>query len=109
MAAYPTLPTAPSPQKLEDGREIDRASNGSARGRVFFSSTKRTISVKHPMLTDADVAIHDGHYSTHRNVSFSYTDPLSGVSRTVIYGPALPVQTPVTYNRRDVEFELVEV
>lgn len=109
MSAYPTLPTAyDSPQELDDGREIDYATNGKPYLRVFFTSTKTRIPVKHPLITTAQLATFDAHYAANKANSFSYTDPITGVARTMFYSAKKPLRTPRSFGRFDVEIELIE-
>lgn len=109
MAAYPTLPTEYGlTQNTDSGRQINRASNGAARGRVFFTAAKSTFKIKHKALTTAQLASFTGHYAAHLDDSFSYTNPHDSASYTVIYASE-PTYTPEKGTRTTVDVELTEV
>lgn len=79
MATYPTLPTRAGgdPQPI-DSIEIDRAEDGTARGRSFYSSGKVRIPLEHPCLNVAQKATLAAFYSANRLIPFDYVSGMSG-------------------------------
>lgn len=66
MADYPAFPLLrDSSAKHKDGIQIDRAQNGTARGRSLWVSSKRTRILKH-ILSDADLASLEAFYAANR-------------------------------------------
>lgn len=110
MAAYPTLPTEYDASiALDAGRENDRATNGAARGRTFFTSAKSNFRLKHKALNSTDLAAFKAHYAANTALSFAYTSPVDGVTYTCIYGTPDPIYTPEQVNRVTVDVVLMEV
>jgi hypothetical protein len=109
MATYPTLPTAyGSDFKPINDIEIDRAADGTAYVRSFFSASRGSASVKHPRLTAADKATLDAFYATNRLLEFDYVSPADGVSRSCVFkgAPAYTVRPGARYDA-SVEIEQV--
>jgi hypothetical protein len=86
MATYPDLPTArgsdPEPVNQID---IDRAEDGTARGRSFYSADRVRITVVHPLLTAAQKTTLAAFYSSNRLVAFTYLSPSDSVSRSMLF------------------------
>lgn len=53
--SYPILPQAySSSESSQSGRQTDRASNGSLRGRDLFTTPKKTFTVQHEFVSNAN-------------------------------------------------------
>lgn len=90
MATYPALPTEyrSDPQPITR-LAIDRAEDGTARGRAYHAADKVKIKVIHPLLTAADKATLDAFYATNRLIQFDY-EAIDGVTRSMLF--AAPIQ-----------------
>lgn len=85
MATYPTLPTAyDSEIKPMAKVVIERAEDGTGRGRAFFASEKAQITIKHTFLTATQKATLDGFYIANRLLQVTYTDWF-GTTHTAIF------------------------
>ena len=89
MATYPTFVTAPG-SDLEpiQSVEIDRAEDGTARGRSYYTSDKHIGKVVHPWMTAAEKATLDAFYTTNRLLAFDYTSLGDNVSRSMLFAGA---------------------
>lgn len=106
--SYPNFGIIDTAKEMVDtDLQIDRATNGAARGRMFYTSPKRTFDFEH-MLTTAERATLDAFYSSNMTASFTFTWPLDGVSYTCIFGAA-PVASPVTPGMVRMTVKLVQV
>lgn len=77
MADYPDFPVLrDSTAKRRDGLQIDRAVNGSARGRQLWAATKATLVLKH-VLSDAERATLDAFYLANRGLEVSVDNVLA--------------------------------
>lgn len=94
MATYPTLATryGSDPEPLIS-IEIDRAEDGTARGRALLSADKVKITVEHPYLDATDKATLAAFYAANRLLSFDYTSPTDGVARVMLFA------APIRYER----------
>ena len=88
-------------------RVVDRATNGSARARIFYTSAKATFNVTHNSLTSAEKITFDTFYLTNLAVVFSYTFPGDGTTYTCLFGSE-PTYTPVPGGRWDINITLIE-
>ena len=86
MATYPTLPTRAGgdPQPI-NGIEIDRAEDGTARGRSFHSTDKVRFSLEHPYLTATQKATLAAFYTTNRLLAFDYVSTSSGATHSCLF------------------------
>lgn len=86
MATYPTLPTRAGgdPQPI-DSIEIDRAGDGSARGRSLYSSDKARFSLEHPWLTAAQKSTLSAFYTANRLIPFNYISGMSGATHSCLF------------------------
>lgn len=75
MAAYPAdLPVCiGTTVKVESGIEIDRATNGAARGRSLYTSDKRTFTLVHSALDAAQRATLAAFYASNKTVEFDFS------------------------------------
>jgi len=72
MAAFPNLPfDAETAEEWIDDIKLDRASNGSARGRALYASPKLRLTSAFRALSLAQRSAVDAHYLAHRNAAFS--------------------------------------
>lgn len=86
MATYPTLPTRSGgdPQPI-NGIEIDRAEDGTARGRSFYGSDKVRFALEHPWLTAAQKATLAAFYTANRLIPFNYASGSSGATHNCLF------------------------
>lgn len=110
MAAYPTLPTqrGSDPEPARGGLDIDRAEDGTARGRSWWAADKCQFKLVHPRLTAAERSTLDTFYAANRLVPFDYTSLSDGVTRTCIFAAA-PAPKGEAGGRWTMTVELVEV
>lgn len=109
MATYPTLPTRAGgdPQPI-GGIEIDRAEDGTARGRSFYSSDKAKFSLEHPWLTAAQKTTLDNFYSANRLLAFDYASGMSGATHSCLFSrPPAYIYQRGGYWTAKVEMEVV--
>ncbi len=67
MAAFPfTAHGVDSTEAVFDGIELDRASNGAARGRVFYTAKKRRFRIVRRALSTTDKATLETFYDNNR-------------------------------------------
>lgn len=93
MATYPTLPTSPGSDPEPINKiDIDRAEDGTARGRAY-GSDKHRMQLEHPWLTAAEKATLAAFYSANRLLPFDYVSPCDGVSRAMLFSK------PIAYRR----------
>lgn len=108
MPTYPTLRTEYGSSKSTNvDRVVDRATNGSARARIFFTSTKASFSLKHNAITSAEKVTFETFHLTNLSAVFSYTFPGDGLTYTCLFASE-PTYTPVPGNRWDISVELIE-
>lgn len=91
MAAYPTLKTerGSDPQPI-NGFAIDRAEDGTGRGRNFHASDKVKFVITHPSITAAEKTTLSDFYTANRLLAFDYTSPADSVSRSCVF--AAPIE-----------------
>lgn len=80
MAAYPTYGQLLASEIDGDGGIVlDRAQDGTTRGRAFYPATKRAFTVRH-LLSAAELVTLHTFYETNKLVTFSFawTGPDSG-------------------------------
>ncbi len=85
---YPTsLPIAASQAQVafETDRDIERASNGDARGRVFYTAEKRSFQFSHPGLSSADLATFNAFYVANLAAVFNFYWPADGVTYSCLF------------------------
>lgn len=111
MPTYPTtLKVSPSSTKsLKTDRQLDRASNGTLRGRVFYTAPKSSFSVEHEAMSTTDRDSFQTFYNTNMNLSFSFVWPQDGVTYTVMFGDKEPVFKPAGGDRVSIGFSLEQV
>lgn len=89
MATYPTLATryGSDPEPI-NSLAIDRAEDGTARGRAMMTTDKVRVTIVHPYMTAADKATLDAFYTDNRLIPFDYTSPADEIARSMIFaGP----------------------
>lgn len=91
MPVYPAFAALESSaERLLDGREVVRASNGVPKVRELGAALKRSWVIEH-LLTDSDYAALLAFYAANRSGSFDFT--WDGATYTVLFGaPALEPQ-----------------
>jgi hypothetical protein len=89
MATYPVLPTklGVSPRPIKSTK-IDRSEDGTARARVFYSSTRHTIPVNHPVLDSAQKSTLDAFYAANSTAQFDYVSPNDGLTYVCLFASA---------------------
>ena len=108
MASYPDLMTDYGVDADPiDMISIDRAEDGSARGRAY-GDDKASFTVTHPRLNSTDKSTLDTFYSTNRLLEFTYTSKHDGASYTCIFRRAPKYERhPGSYWTATVEIEQV--
>lgn len=94
-------------ESLSADRQIDRASNGTARARMFYASPKRTFDFTH-QVDNADLATFKAFYAANLTASFAFLWAGDGVSYTCIFA-AEPVYTPLGVDWNTVKVTLAQV
>lgn len=92
MAAYPNLgQTTESRESWEDDVKIDRASNGTARGRALFAGPKLALQIAH-ICERADLDSLLAFYDSNRLLSVDVTWAGDNVTRQMIFSAPPDVQ-----------------
>lgn len=98
MSAYPTFtynPSQSSAEELLDDVQIDRASNGNARGRAFYTAPKKKFTVVHEALTDAEKTTLVAFYTANRLLEVTFVWVADGLSYACIFtAPPKPAIAP---------------
>ena len=108
--AYPSLgisATGASDSATTD-RQLDRATNGAARLRVFYTTAKRTFKFSHPALNATDLGTFEAFYAANVDNSFDFTWPLDNTTYTAVFS-AEPSRKVYSFGRTEVSVELAEV
>lgn len=83
--AYPNYPQGSrSSIATLDGLTLDRASNGSVRGRSLWSSSKRLFSVEH-VLTATDLDALRTFYDANKTTAFDFVWAGNGETYSVVF------------------------
>lgn len=97
MAAYPTFaynPSQSSTEEMLDDVQIDRASNGAAKGRAFYTTPKMKFTVVHEGLSAAEKATLMAFYAANRALEVDFLWVADSVTYTVIFSaPPKPAIT----------------
>ena len=91
MSAYPTFtynPAQSSTEEVLDDVQVDRASNGAAKGRAFYTTPKLKFTVVHEALTSAEKATLMTFYNDNRLLEVDFTWAADSVTYTVIFSAA---------------------
>lgn len=92
MAAYPSLgQTSQSRESWADDVQIERASNGSARGRALYAGRKLELQVSH-VVERGDVATLLAFYDSNRLLPVDVTWAGDGITRAMLFDGAPDVQ-----------------
>lgn len=92
MAAYPNLgQTTESRESWEDDVKIDRASNGTARGRALFAGRKLALQIAH-ICERAEVDSLLAFYDSNRLLSVDVAWSGDNVTREMIFSAPPDVQ-----------------
>ena len=90
-APYPSLPFSYDSEIRPISKVIiDRAEDGTGRGRMFHATDKYQLTIKHSRLTQSEKITLDLFYGENRGLAVSLTDWM-GVVRTII------ISTPPSY------------
>jgi hypothetical protein len=110
MPTYPTsLPiTTDSRVAHITDRMVDRASNGAARGRVFFTAAKRRFSLAHTALNSAQREVFEDFHAANLAGEFDLIWPLDGITYTCIFAGE-PDYQPLGSGLANVRIEVAEV
>ena len=93
MAAYPSLgQTSQSRESWADDVQIERASNGAARGRALFTGRKLELQIAH-VVERGDVATLLAFYDTNRLLPVGVTWAGDGITRAMLFDGPPEVQT----------------
>lgn len=71
--------------EVDDGSSVSRASSGKARIRRLYSTERYTFTVTVGPMPRAAVAEFYSQYATHKNDVDELTDPLTGISYSVLW------------------------
>lgn len=95
MASYPDLPALMgSNADTKDGLQIDRAVNGTARGRSLWAAQKNTtLNIKH-VLDATDKATLDAFYTANRALEITYTSLLATGNYLFVGPPVYKIVSP---------------
>jgi len=88
MNAYPTFtynPSQSSTQEVLDDVQIDRASNGAAKGRAFYTAPKQKFTVVHDFLTADEKVVLMSFYTTNRLLEIDFLWVADGTNYTCIF------------------------
>lgn len=92
MAAYPSIgQTTQSRESWADDVQIERASNGAARGRALFAGRKLELQIAH-VVERSDVATMLSFYDTNRLLPVDVTWAGDGVTRAMLFAGVPDVQ-----------------
>lgn len=92
MAAYPNLgQTSQSRESWEDDVQIERASNGAARGRALYAGRKLSLQISH-LCERADVDALLTFYDTNRLLPVDVTWAGDGATRAMLFSGPPDVQ-----------------
>lgn len=92
MAAYPSLgQTTQSREAWIDDVQIERASNGTARGRALFAGRKLTLQVAH-VVERGDVTTLLSFYDSNRLLPVDVTWAGDGATRAMLFDSSPDVQ-----------------
>lgn len=92
MAAYPSIgQTTQSRESWADDVQIERASNGAARGRALFAGRKLELQIAH-VVERSDVATLLSFYDTNRLLPVDVTWAGDGVTRAMLFAGVPDVQ-----------------
>jgi len=108
MASYPDLMTGYGGDADPiDMVKIDRAEDGTARGRAY-GADKARFTVTHPRLNSTDKSTLATFYSTNRLLEFTFASKHDGVTYTCIFSkPPQYERHPGSYWTATVEMEQV--
>jgi hypothetical protein len=108
VATYPAIPIEyGASEAMETDRQMERASNGTARGRVFFTSAKRRFSISHKHVKAADLATYKAFHAANIAVAFDFVYPADTVTYSCLFAKD-PVYTPSIPGRTTISVELIE-
>lgn len=100
---YPSLKQALTNKETGiDDRQIDRATNGKARGRMFFTSQPKSFAVVHPGITTAEKDSVVAFRSANLSGSFDFTWANDSATYTCIFDKQPPEYTRLAGGRWDV-------
>ena len=91
MSTYPTFtynPSQRSDEALLDDLQIDRASNGTPRGRAFYTAPKKVFTVVHEAMTSAERATLLAFYAANRLLTFDFVWAADGVTYICLFAAA---------------------
>jgi hypothetical protein len=84
MAQFPVFMfDSESTEEWIDDLQLDRATNGAARGRALYAARKLRIRAAYKALTTAQRAQIEAHYDAHRGADFAFV--WRGTTYTVAY------------------------
>lgn len=94
--------------EVDDGSSVSRASSGKARIRRLYSTERYTFTVTVGPMPRAAVAEFYSQYATHKNDVDELTDPLTGISYSVLW-TSPPVVASVSGKLATMEFSFTGV
>lgn len=103
MNTYPTftyVPVQSSEEIIKDDLQIDRASNGAAKGRAFYTAPKLAFSVVHQGLTAEEKETLKTFYTDNRALPITFVWAGNGVTYTCIFAgpPKLTIESGVRWS-----------
>lgn len=108
MATYPAYRQhVTSVARKVDDIQIDRAGNGTARARAFFTVPKYVFEVIHPALTEAERAAIEAFYLANRLLPVDFASDFTGATHVCLMdGP--PEFIPLGASRYRGRIKMVE-
>jgi hypothetical protein len=84
---YPPLKTSfgSDPVVTDGGVAIDRAEDGTARVRSYWTTPNAKFTLTHAGISSTDKAMLDAFYAANRLLAFTYVSPIDLVSRTCLF------------------------
>ena len=91
-----------------NGRQVVRATNGSVKVRSFYTTEKKTFTIVHPNITDAEKATFEAFYAANLLNSFAFTWAADGVTYTCLFGAQDPQYKPVNFGFWTITVDMVQ-
>lgn len=92
-----------------NGRQLDRAPNGSVMTRVFYASEKKTFDIVHPGITAAQKEEVEAFYTENQFTHFLFVWNGDTLSYLCVFSDQEPTYTRTGYDEWDVTIPLLQV
>lgn len=95
--AYPIFRIAyGATQDIQTDRQMERATNGAVRGRIFYTTPKSIFKFTHDSLSAAELVTFKAFYAANTTSSFTFLWPGDATNYTCMFGED-PKYTPTPY------------